>query len=125
MSSSDEMIAALRRYWGYDSFRPLQERIVSSLLAHRDTCVVMPTGGGKSLCYQLPAALLADKTVIVVVEDLMKHPKYGKVMRRKSRYVAHDEEDACGIGDRVVLAETRPLSATKRWRVARIVEKAK
>jgi small subunit ribosomal protein S17 len=66
-----------------------------------------------------------DKTVIVVVEDLMKHPKYGKVMRRKSRYVAHDEENACGIGDRVVLAETRPLSATKRWRVARIVEKAK
>jgi ATP-dependent DNA helicase RecQ len=66
MSSSDEMIAALRRYWGYSSFRPLQERIVSSLLARHDTCVVMPTGGGKSLCYQLPAALLADKTVIVV-----------------------------------------------------------
>jgi ATP-dependent DNA helicase RecQ len=66
MSSRDEMIVALRRYWGYDSFRPLQERIVSSLLARHDTCVVMPTGGGKSLCYQLPAALLADKTVIVV-----------------------------------------------------------
>jgi len=66
MSSSDEMVAALRRYWGYSSFRPLQERIVSSLLARHDTCVVMPTGGGKSLCYQLPAALLADKTVIVV-----------------------------------------------------------
>jgi ATP-dependent DNA helicase RecQ len=66
MSSSDQMIAALRRYWGYDSFRPLQERIVSSLLARHDTCVVMPTGGGKSLCYQLPAALVPDKTVIVV-----------------------------------------------------------
>jgi ATP-dependent DNA helicase RecQ len=66
MSSSDQMIVALRRYWGYDSFRPLQERVVSSLLARHDTCVVMPTGGGKSLCYQLPAALLPDKTVIVV-----------------------------------------------------------
>jgi ATP-dependent DNA helicase RecQ len=66
MSSSEAMIAALRRYWGYDSFRPLQERIVSSLLGRQDTCVVMPTGGGKSLCYQLPAALLPGKTVIVV-----------------------------------------------------------
>jgi small subunit ribosomal protein S17 len=66
-----------------------------------------------------------DKTVVVVVEDRVKHPKYGKVLRRKTRYVAHDEENACGIGDRVVLVETRPLSATKRWRVAQIVEKAK
>jgi ATP-dependent DNA helicase RecQ len=56
----------LRRYWGYDAFRPLQERIVRSLLAGRDSCVVMPTGGGKSLCYQLPAAMSADKTVIVI-----------------------------------------------------------
>jgi small subunit ribosomal protein S17 len=66
-----------------------------------------------------------NKTVIVVVEDRVKHPKYNKVMRRKTRYVAHDEENACGVGDRVVLHETRPLSATKRWRVAQIVEKAK
>src|ERR1700693_927859 len=61
-----DLLPALRRYWGYDSFRPLQEKIVRSLLQHQDTCVVMPTGGGKSLCYQLPAALLSEQTVIVV-----------------------------------------------------------
>jgi ATP-dependent DNA helicase RecQ len=61
-----DLSSALRRYWGYDSFRPLQEKIVRSLLQHQDTCVVMPTGGGKSLCYQLPAALLCEQTVIVV-----------------------------------------------------------
>jgi ATP-dependent DNA helicase RecQ len=61
-----ELLGALRRYWGYDSFRPMQERIVRGLLGGQDACVVMPTGGGKSLCYQLPAALLADRTVVVV-----------------------------------------------------------
>src|SRR5271154_2908338 len=66
MNSEAELLAALRRYWGYDSFRPLQERIVRSLLGGRDSCVVMPTGGGKSLCYQLPAAMSRDKTVIVI-----------------------------------------------------------
>ena len=66
-----------------------------------------------------------DKTVVVEVEDRVKHPKYGKVIRRTKRYKAHDAENACGVGDRVVLTETRPLSATKRWRVSRIIEKAK
>jgi ATP-dependent DNA helicase RecQ len=63
---ASELLEALRRYWGYSSFRPMQERIVRSLLGGQDACVVMPTGGGKSLCYQLPAALLADRTVVVV-----------------------------------------------------------
>jgi small subunit ribosomal protein S17 len=66
-----------------------------------------------------------DKTVVVLIEDRVKHPKYGKVIRRTKKYTAHDEANACGVGDRVRLMETRPLSATKRWRVAEILEKAK
>lgn len=66
-----------------------------------------------------------DKTVVVAVEDRFKHPMYGKVVRRTSRLKAHDEENTCGTGDRVLLMETRPLSATKRWRVVEILEKAK
>jgi small subunit ribosomal protein S17 len=66
-----------------------------------------------------------DKTVVVEVEDRVKHALYGKVMRRTSRLKAHDENNDCGIGDRVQLMETRPLSATKRWRVVSIVERAK
>ncbi len=66
-----------------------------------------------------------DKTVVVEVEDRVKHPLYGKVMRRTSKLKAHDEQNTCGIGDRVLLMETRPLSATKRWRVVEILEKAK
>jgi len=66
-----------------------------------------------------------DKTVVVAVEDRVKHPKYGKVLRRTKKYKAHDEKNACGVGDRVLLMETRPTSATKRWRVAEILEKAK
>src|ERR1700683_2803512 len=61
-----ELLGALKRYWGYDSFRPMQERIVRSLLGGKDVCVIKPTGGGKFLCYQMPAALLEDKTVVVV-----------------------------------------------------------
>jgi ATP-dependent DNA helicase RecQ len=66
MGTPADLLGALGRYWGYDSFRPLQEGIVRNLLAGHDACVVMPTGGGKSLCYQLPAALSGEKTVIVV-----------------------------------------------------------
>ena len=66
-----------------------------------------------------------NKTVVVAVEDQVKHPLYGKVIRRTSKLQAHDEANACGIGDRVLLMETRPLSATKRWRVVEILERAK
>ena len=66
-----------------------------------------------------------NKTIVVALEDRKKHPLYGKVMRRTSKLKAHDEQNACGIGDRVLLMETRPLSATKRWRVVEILEKAK
>jgi small subunit ribosomal protein S17 len=66
-----------------------------------------------------------DKTVVVSVEDRRKHPRYGKVMRQTARLKAHDENNECGVGDRVQIMETRPLSATKRWRLVKILEKAK
>ena len=66
-----------------------------------------------------------DKTVVVEVEDRVKHPLYGKVIRRTSKVKAHDEQSSAGIGDLVVIMETRPLSASKRWRLVEIVEKAK
>ena len=66
-----------------------------------------------------------DKTVVVKVEDRVKHPLYGKVITKSIRLMAHDEASAAGVGDRVRIMETRPLSATKRWRVVEIVEKAK
>ena len=66
-----------------------------------------------------------DKTVVVAVEDRFKHPLYGKVVRRTPRLKAHDENNEAGTGDRVLLMETKPRSATKRWRVVEILEKAK
>ena len=66
-----------------------------------------------------------DTTVVVEVEDRVKHALYGKVLRRSSKVKAHDEQNAAGIGDRVLIMETRPLSATKRWRVVEILERAK
>ena len=65
------------------------------------------------------------KTVVVAVEDRFKHPLYGKVVRRTSKLKAHDERNTAGVGDRVLLMETRPMSATKRWRVVEVLEKAK
>jgi small subunit ribosomal protein S17 len=66
-----------------------------------------------------------DKTVVVAVEDRVKHPLYGKVIRRTNKLKAHDEANSAGVGDRVLLMETRPLSATKHWRVVEIIERAK
>ncbi|MDN5640567.1 MAG: 30S ribosomal protein S17 [Actinomycetia bacterium] len=66
-----------------------------------------------------------DKTVVVEVEDHVKHALYGKVMRRSSKVKAHDEQNSAGVGDLVRIMETRPLSATKRWRIVEILERAK
>ena len=66
-----------------------------------------------------------DKTIVVEIRTLVKHPLYGKIMNRTTRLKAHDEENACGVGDRVMVMETRPLSKDKRWRLTQIIEKAK
>ena len=66
-----------------------------------------------------------DKTIVVAIENSVKHPLYGKVVKQTIKIKAHDEENTCGIGDRVKVMETRPLSRDKRWRLAEIIEKAK
>ena len=66
-----------------------------------------------------------DKTIVVAVKDNVKHPLYKKIMKRTVKFKAHDENNECGVGDRVLIMETRPLSKDKRWRLVKIVEKAK
>ena len=66
-----------------------------------------------------------DKTIVVAIEDNVRHPKYGKILKRTAKIHAHDEQNACNVGDKVSVMETRPLSATKRWRLVEIIEKAK
>ena len=66
-----------------------------------------------------------DKTVTVAIEDHVKHPVYGKIVKRTKKLHAHDQNNECGVGDTVLVMETRPLSKTKRWRVVEIIEKAK
>lgn len=66
-----------------------------------------------------------DKTAVVTLEDHVKHPLYGKVVRKSKKVKAHDEANACNVGDRVLIMETRPLAKTKHWRVVEILEKAK
>ena len=66
-----------------------------------------------------------DKTVVVAIKTKVRHPLYGKMVNRTRKFKAHDEENACGIGDTVRIMETRPLSKDKRWRLAEIIEKAK
>lgn len=65
-----------------------------------------------------------DKTVVVLVERLVKHPLYHKFIRRRAKFAAHDEANACQVGDKVLITESRPLSKTKRWRISEILEKA-
>ena len=66
-----------------------------------------------------------DKTIVVAIQDNVKHPLYKKIIKRTIKLKAHDEQNACGIGDRVLVMETRPISKDKRWRVVEIIEKAK
>ena len=66
-----------------------------------------------------------DKTIVVAIEDNVKHAKYGKIIKHTLKVHAHDEQEICGVGDRVEIMETRPLSKTKRWRIVEIIEKAK
>lgn len=66
-----------------------------------------------------------DKTIVVAIEDSVQHPLYKKIIKRTVKFKAHDENNECGVGDRVEIMETRPLSKDKRWRLVRIVEKAK
>ena len=66
-----------------------------------------------------------DKTIVVAVKDSVKHPLYKKIIKRTVKFKAHDENNECGIGDRVAIMETRPLSKDKRWRLVKIIEKAK
>ena len=66
-----------------------------------------------------------DKTIVVAIEDNIKHPKYGKIIKHTTKIHVHDEKNECGVGDTVSVMETRPLSATKRWRLVSIIEKAK
>lgn len=66
-----------------------------------------------------------DKTIVVAVKDSVQHPLYKKIMKRTEKFKAHDEKNECGVGDRVEIMETRPISADKRWRLVQIIEKAK
>ena len=66
-----------------------------------------------------------DKTIVVAIEDNIKHPKYGKIIKRTTKIHVHDENNECGVGDKVLVMETRPYSATKRWRLVNIIERAK
>jgi small subunit ribosomal protein S17 len=81
--------------------------------------------GGRKVREGMVVSDKMDKTIVVAIEDRVKHPLYGKVMTRSERLKVHDEANSAGVGDRVRVMETRPLSATKRWRLVEVVEKAR
>jgi small subunit ribosomal protein S17 len=85
----------------------------------------VPARGDRKVREGLVVSDKMEKTIVVELEDRVKHPRYSKVIRRTSKVKAHDETGVAGVGDRVLLAETRPLSATKRWRLVEVLEKAK
>ena len=90
-----------------------------------DTAGTAVARGSRKVREGLVVSDKMDKTVVVEVEDRVKHPLYGKVIRRTSKLKAHDEQNVAGIGDRVQIMETRPTSATKRWRLVEVLERAK
>jgi small subunit ribosomal protein S17 len=94
-------------------------------MADQSATSTTPRRGNRKVRVGVVVSDKMDKTVVVQVEDIRQHRLYGKTIRRTSRLKAHDEQNAAGQGDLVRLAETRPLSATKRWRVVEIIQKAK
>jgi small subunit ribosomal protein S17 len=84
----------------------------------------MKTRGTKRVLIGTVVSDKMDKTAVILVERLVKHRLYHKYIRRQAKYAAHDKDNACSVGDKVLIAESRPLSKTKRWRVSKIVEKA-
>ncbi|GAA2004548.1 30S ribosomal protein S17 [Nakamurella flavida] len=88
------------------------------------TAAAVKTRGDRKTREGLVVSDKMDKTIVVALEDRVKHPRYSKVIRRTTKVKAHDENGTAGVGDRVLLSETRPLSATKRWRLVEILEKA-
>ncbi|MGI6574334.1 MAG: 30S ribosomal protein S17 [bacterium] len=85
----------------------------------------MKTRGNRKIQYGTVISDKMDKTVVVAIQTLVQHPLYNRTVRRTTKFKAHDENNACSIGDRVKIASTRPLSKEKRWRVVEIIEKAK
>ena len=94
-------------------------------MSENTTTTTAATRGRRKVREGLVVSDKMEKTVVVEVEDRVKHALYGKIMRRTSKLKVHDEQNSAGIGDRVLIMETRPLSATKRWRLVEILEKAK
>jgi small subunit ribosomal protein S17 len=119
-ASKDQSVKAARKDAGSAAKGPSDQ----SATAAAESTSARPRGYRKTR-QGLVVSDKMDKTVVVSVEDRFKHPLYGKVIRRNSKLKAHDEHNAAGVGDRVLVMETRPLSATKRWRIVEILEKAK
>ncbi len=82
-------------------------------------------GGRRKTLTGIVMSDVNDKTVVIKVERRFPHPKYGKMVRKSKRFMAHDKDNSCTVGDRVRIIESRPLSKLKRWRVSEIIEKAK